>query len=142
MEAQNIQTVNIYNYYKQCSKCYEDKKLDDFSFRTDINTYRGVCKVCKKEQQRAALQNQILLNTFIDEDNTYKNCCKCFMMKPLKEFQFRKDVNNYRSECKQCRDDYKQYRENQEEGKSEYNEQYRENQEGRLIEKHIVFFYS
>ena len=43
-------------------------------------------------------------------EQTIKLCTKCFKILPIKDFSWRKDINNYRTYCKVCENKgYKTY---------------------------------
>ena len=78
-------------------------------------------------------------------------CAKCGIEKPLSEYTFEKNRNQYRAQCKDCRNGYrrkrylknkqyyalksKQWRENNSEYYKEYNKKYHAENRERLLEK-------
>ena len=91
---------------KTCTKCGESKSLEEFSFRTDTNTYRGECKACgskrHNEYYREFIKREKVLNS-----SGIKTCFSCSIEKPYSEFgkkKIEKDGHNKR--CKPC---YKEY---------------------------------
>jgi len=87
-----------------CIKCKLDLDTSFFEFRKDILKYRNTCKPCKNLRVRNNLKNPpIKVIQRINVDTQTANCVTCLSIKPLTEFDFRKDNNKYRTSCKVCR---------------------------------------
>ncbi len=88
----------------KCKTCQLELDTSFFEFRKDIQKYRNTCKPCKNLRVRNNLKNPpIKVIQRINSDTQTANCVTCLSIKPLTEFDFRKDNNKYRTACKVCR---------------------------------------
>jgi len=89
-KCKNASKSPIENGFKKCSKCNENKPINEYSkISYSQNGYRSTCNLCLN----------ITINTIT------KICCKCGINKELTEFYKRPDSKDgYRSDCKTCKD--------------------------------------
>lgn len=95
--------------WKICSKCSEQKQLNEFRYRKDKGCYVCMCNKClskiHKEYKQRPIREPRKPKYKIDEEKGYKTCEWCDLQKPLSEFRFRL-INNkyptYLTQCKEC----------------------------------------
>lgn len=88
----NIEEKNL----SICFRCKEIKSISDFYGNNKLKS--GIDFICKDCFDN--LEENVLLKQGV------KRCSECNEIKSLDQFQFRKDNNKYRNECKSCRKKY------------------------------------
>lgn len=124
---------------KQCNICKEIKLISEFNFRKDNGCFKNYCKICQSIKNKIWRDLRIPLVKKFDEDNDLQQCTKCKIIKPLKEFYFRKDSGSYRTDCKNCMNENKKsFRLEHIEEIQEYQIIYRNNPDNKLKAKKKV----
>lgn len=91
---------------KICIKCGTKKPLSDFYFNKKRELYNKTCRVCeyslrKQREQSKDFAEKKKENQELSRNNK-KRCKICLQIKDLSEFYFRKEQQQYRTECKSC----------------------------------------
>ncbi|MBR2589224.1 hypothetical protein IKE84_02700 [Candidatus Saccharibacteria bacterium] len=92
---------------KVCNKCGQTKSLDEFYKSKDY--YHPECKKCTNKSQAESRRRRGLYKGYFENTlekalaDGHKTCKRCSKTKPLNEFSFRKDSNNYNNTCKKCK---------------------------------------
>jgi hypothetical protein len=112
----NENNHNIETRTKICSGCGEEKSLDEFHrYSRSKDGYFYKCKDCKsvleKEYRKRKKEGKILKkytrrNVEYELSLVEKICEQCLEIKQISAFDWRKDNNCYRSECKDCKKEY------------------------------------
>ena len=101
---------------KNCRICNIIKNIDEFQFRKDNQKYRTECKECvsnrNKEMNYSQKSKKKIKNEklgIVEEKEelpeNMKRCIKCNEIKSLDNYKFRPDNQEYRNQCKRCRQD-------------------------------------
>lgn len=96
---------------KTCSKCLQEKKLEDFRFRQDQGRYTSICKECEHARQR-------------EYDATHREQRKAYRQAHKDEFS-KRDSEYYKTHKEQIAKRYKEWAKAHAEQLAEYNKQYR-----------------
>ena len=133
--------------YKICTKCNKKKPVEEY--RKTKTGFGSICLRCEYEaNSRRYYEKRMKDPAYVErkqleEENAklikdgLRKCIVCKMVKPIEDYYFRKDLDDYRKWCKDCEKKRTRtyYHENQEEASIRQHQRYVRNRERYLAAK-------
>lgn len=90
---------------KTCSNCQLLKVDTEFRFRKDTGKLRSECKACRAAHCRCLKFRNLPILALLNHNyrkDALKECSTCKQVKTEEEFEFRKDYEKFRDQCRVC----------------------------------------